>query len=108
MPQLKVRGVELIRLSDISKPLIDELEELLKCPRNYFTIECINSTFIMIAEQAINYPIVEIDWFDRGQEIQDKVAKIITNYIHKAGYKSVDIIFTILIEKNYYENGKHF
>lgn len=108
MPQLKVRGIELIRLSEISKPLIDELEELLKCPRNYFTIECMNSTFIRVQETAMEYPIVEIAWFDRGQEIQDNVAKIVTNYIHKVGYKSVDIIFTILEEKKYYENGEHF
>ena len=108
MPQLKVRGIELIRLSEISKPLIDELEELLKCPRNYFTIECINSTFIRDQEMAMDYPIVEIAWFDRGQEIQDNVAKIVTNYIHKVGYKSVDIIFITLEEKKYYENGEHF
>jgi hypothetical protein len=108
MPQLKVRGVELIRLCEMSKPMIDELEEVLKCPRNYFTIESINSTFIMDGEIAMNYPVVEIDWFDRGQEIQDKVAKIVTNYIHKAGYESVDIIFTVLQEKKYYENGEHF
>jgi hypothetical protein len=108
MPQLKVRGIELIRLCEISKPLIDELEELLKCPRSYFTIECINSTFIRDGEIAMDYPIVEISWFGRGQEIQDNVAKVVTNYIHKAGYKSVDIIFTILEEKKYYENGEHF
>ena len=108
MPQLKVRGIELIRLSEISKALIDELEELLKCPRNYFTIECINSTFIRDQEMAMDYPIVEIAWFDRGQEIQDNVAKIVTNYIHKVGYKAVDIIFTTLEEKKYYENGEHF
>ena len=108
MPHLKVRGVELIRLCAISKQLVDELEELIKCPRNYFTIELMNSTFIMDGETAMEYPIVEIAWFDRGQEIQDNVAKIVTSYINKAGYKSVDIIFTVLEEKKYYENGEHF
>jgi hypothetical protein len=108
MPQLKVRGIELIRLCEISKLLVDELEELLKCPRNYFTIECINSTFVMDGEIAMDYPIIEIAWFDRGQEIQDNVAKIVTNHMHKVGYKSVDIIFTVLEEKKYYENGEHF
>ena len=54
----------------------------------------------------MDYPIVEIDWFDRGKEIQDKVDKIVINYIHKAGYKSVNIIFNILIEKNIIKTEK--
>ena len=54
---------------------------------------------LKVREMAMNYSIVEIAWFNRGQEIQDDVARIVTNYIHKAGYKSADIILYILEEK---------
>lgn len=108
MPQLKIKGVEGKEICLISKELIDELQELLECPRNYFVIECINSSFVMDGDFVMAYPIIEVAWFDRGQELQDKAAKIITKHIIGLGYKDVDIIFTVLQEKSYYENGEHF
>jgi len=52
--------------------------------------------------------MVEVAWFDRGQEIQDETARIITKYINLAGYENVDVIFFPLNKSNYYENGSHF
>lgn len=108
MPILTMRAMESSKICSISKNLIDELEKLLKCPRDYFNIEVVNSTFIKDGEIVKGYPIVDISWFDRGQELQDMVAEIVTKYIHSCGYNDVDIIFHSLCENNYYENGKHF
>lgn len=108
MPQLKVRGVEVNDICKISVDMVQEMQELLQCPKNYFTLECINSTYIMDGEIVKAYPTVDIAWFDRGQEVQDTIAKIVTKYIHSAGYKDVDVIFSVLEEKKYYENGEHF
>lgn len=66
MPQLKIKGVEGKEICSISRELIDELQELLQCPRNYFVIECINSTFIMNGDFVKAYPLIEVAWFDRG------------------------------------------
>lgn len=108
MPILTLRAVKEEEAIKISKELIDELEALLKCPRDYFTIELRNSTFIKDGELTAGYPIVDVSWFDRGQKIQDKAAKIITNHIKNLGYETVDVIFHKLIEEAYYENGEHF
>lgn len=108
MPQLKMRGVEVKDICKISVGMVQEMQELLQCPKNYFTLECINSTYIMDGEITKVYPTVEVAWFDRGQEVQDTMAKIVTKYIHLAGYKDVDVIFSVLEEKKYYENGEHF
>jgi len=108
MPILTMRAMECNKICSISKNLIDELEELLKCPRDYFNIEVVNSTYIKEGEIVKGYPIVDISWFDRGQELQDRVAEIVTKYIHSCGYTDVDIIFHVLSENSYYENGKHF
>lgn len=108
VPQLTIRGVKAEDVCKISRELIDELEALLECPRSYFTIECANAVFIADGEFTDGYPFVEIAWFDRGQEIQDRAAEIITRYIQDAGYKNVDIYFKVLLKNNYYENGKHF
>jgi hypothetical protein len=108
MPQLKMRGVEVKDICKISGEMVQEMQELLECPKSYFTLECINCTCIMDGEIVKSPASVEVSWFDRGQEVQDIMAKIITKYIHSAGYKDVDVIFSVLEESKYYENGEHF
>jgi hypothetical protein len=108
MPQLNIRGVETNDICKISVGMVQEMLELLECPKEYFTLECINSTYIMDGEIVKACPTVEVAWFDRGQEVQDTMAKIVTKFIHLAGYSDVDVIFTVLEEKRYYENGEHF
>jgi len=108
MPQLKLSGVEVEKICSFSKNLIDELEAIINCPRSYFTIEHISSTFIADGSVSKSYPFVEVSWFDRGQEVQDKTALAITKAVQNSGYGNVDVIFTALQEKDYYENGSHF
>lgn len=108
MPALKFKSIEGKKLITISKVLIDELEGLLKCPRSYFTLEVIESRFIQDGSYVEGNPMIEVAWFDRGQEIQDEAAEIITRNINSIGYKDVDIIFTMLDKSKYYENGVHF
>jgi hypothetical protein len=108
MPQLIIRGIEAHKVCKISKEMVDELEALLTCPRNYFTIECINSTYVAEGKIAAGYPFIEIAWFDRGQELQDKVAEIVTKHVKVLGFENVDIVFKVLDKNRYYENGTHF
>lgn len=108
MPMLKFKAIEIEDVCAISKNLIDELQELIQCPRDYFSLSVDKSVYIKDGEFVKGEPIVEVSWFDRGQEIQDKAAKIITKYINSVEYQSVDIIFFVLDESKYYENGEHF
>jgi len=109
MPQIIVRGIKAVNLCEISENMIDELVEAVKCPRDYFEIECIESIAIRNGRIADVYPFVEVAWFDRGQEIQDKVAKIITDNIrNNLNIESMDLAFTVFEKEKYYENGQHF
>ncbi|SHJ34183.1 protein of unknown function [Geosporobacter subterraneus DSM 17957] len=108
MPQIKFRGVAVEKVCNISKEMIDDLTEIIGCPRDYFTIEHIPSTFIQDGEITEGYPFVEVLWFDRGQSVQDKTARVITEYLHRAGYEQVDLFFQPLEKHRYYENGEHF
>lgn len=108
MPQLKFRGIKKENICTLSKPLVDALESLLKCPRSYFTLEHMETTFISEGKITEGSALVEVAWFDRGQETQDKVAKIITEELKKVGYSECDIFFTLFKETAYYENGEHF
>ncbi|MBM7616342.1 DUF1904 domain-containing protein [Alkaliphilus hydrothermalis] len=108
MPQIIVRGVSPVLLCKINKELIDELVAIVECPRDYFEMEYIHSMAIREGNIEAAYPFVEVAWFDRGQEIQDQVAKAITKYMNMLGVASLDIAFTHFEKKNYYENGEHF
>ena len=83
MPQIKIRGINENQICEISEKMIDELIDAVKCPRDYFEIECIKSVAIRDGKIADVYPFVEVAWFDRGQEVQDTVAKIITDNIRE-------------------------
>ncbi|WBW98601.1 DUF1904 domain-containing protein [Oceanirhabdus sp. W0125-5] len=108
MPQLKFRGIKKENIINISEQLLKDLVDIVGCPEDYFTFEHIHSDFIFKGEEVEGYPFVEMAWFDRGQEVRDKVAKAVTTYIQGEGYKDVDMFFVTLKEDSYYENGEHF
>lgn len=109
MPQIKIRGIHENNICKISKKMIDDLVEVVKCPRDYFEIECIKSVAIRDGKIADVYPFVEVAWFDRGQEVQDIVARIITDSIrNNLDVESMDLAFTVFEKEKYYENGEHF
>lgn len=108
MPLLRFKSVDQDKLVAISTKLVDELVEIVGSPRDYFSLEHIPSTFIMDGRIVKTNPIVEVAWFARTQEMQDKVAQCITNHLIKAGYLTVDVYFVKLKRERYYENGEHF
>lgn len=108
MPMLKIKSIEPEKIRAISKELIDELQGIIECPRDYFSISVDKPVYVKDGEIVEGEPIVEVSWFDRGQDIQDKVAQIITKYVNLVGHKNVDVIFYLLDKSKYYENGKHF
>lgn len=107
MPMIKITGISQDEVIKESKVLIDELEEIIKCPRDYFRIELSNNIFIKDGSVVGAPQVVEVSWFNRGQEMQDKVAEVITKHFKK-NRKYLDVIFYSLKENCYYENGKHF
>jgi len=107
MPNIIIKGMSIADVQKISKQMIDELEIIIDCPREYFTLEVVESTFIVDGEKAHKDPFVQINWFDRGPEVQDKTAATITQHIRNAGYGNVEMFFIVLEPNKYYENGKH-
>ncbi len=108
MPQLIIKGMEQEQIKKISRPLVDELQGIIGCPRDYFTIEAVNSVFIMDGEQQAVTPLVQVNWFDRGQQVQDQAAAAIFRHIAGVGFSQVETFFVVLQENNYYENGAHY
>ena len=108
MPQIIIKGMEIDKVKAISTRLVDELQEIIGCPRDYFTIEVSGSAFIMDGKQAQISPLVQVNWFDRGQKVQDEAAAAIFRNIKSSGYSHVEIFFTVLEKNKYYENETHY
>lgn len=109
MPQIIIRGLQPQEVCKVSQKLIDKLTQAVGCPRDYFEIECISSVKVTngIIEQP--YPFVEVAWFDRGQQLQDEVAKTITQVLREGlDIESMDLAFRVFEKEKYYENGEHF
>lgn len=107
MPMLKFRGISKAEVINKSKLLVDKLAECIECPRDYFTLEVIDSKYVFDGEYVEQPSIIEIAWFYRGQKVQDEVAKIITE-LFKGNREYLEVFFIKLKEECYYENGEHF
>ncbi|MGR5069225.1 MULTISPECIES: DUF1904 domain-containing protein [Vibrio] len=110
MPHFRFRAVEPQAVQALSKTLTDELQPLMKCPREDFTFEYIYTTFFSEGEVTTSYPFIEVLWFDRGQDTQNKVAKGITQQVRGIVGEDVDVavIFSALSPNAYYDNGEHY
>jgi len=108
MPIIRFSSIKAGDVKVFSRALVDDLQKVTGSPREYFTLEVVSSVYITDGIEVEGPPIVEVGWFDRGQELQDMAAKAITQHVQSAGYPNVDVIFTIFREASYYENGNHF
>ncbi|CVK20311.1 MULTISPECIES: DUF1904 family protein [Sporomusa] len=108
MPQLIIKGMNIETIKQLSKPLVDELTQIIGCPREYFTIEAVQSVFIQDGQEQPITPFVQVNWFDRGQAVQDQVAQAICRQAQRAGSPQVETFFVVLEESRYYENDRHY
>ena len=109
MPHLKVRGMDKKALIENSKEIIDGLTDIIKCDRNWFTIDYIHTDSIFDGRIIDGYTFVELFWFERTPEIKAKVGAFLTKMIKKMnGNRDCCIIFFPLCKEDYYDNGEFF
>ncbi|MDQ6598996.1 DUF1904 family protein [Bacillus salipaludis] len=108
MPHLFIRGITVEQVKTISKPLVQELADLCACGTDNFTLEVVHSTFVFDGNEVPGYPFIEVKWFERGQEIRDEFANIITKQVHSLEIPEVEVAFSTFRESDYYLNGKSF
>ncbi len=117
MPHIKITGLDTERVRILSRTVSKSLSEIIDCPIDWITFSIdtsSNGTIFCNGALAKDTVFIHVEWFDRGCEIKDSVAKIITDGIlHTKDFISteiecVDVIFVNLEKSDYYENGKHF
>lgn len=108
MPRIRFKGIKKEKIEKFSSRLIDDLQKIIGCPREYFVVEISRDEFISHTETIEETPFVEILLFDRGDEVEQKIVTVVDELIKSEGYKTNDIYFISLDKKKYYEDGQHF
>ena len=109
MPHLKVRGMDKKALIENSKEIIDGLTKIIKCDRNWFTIEHIDTEYIFDGKIVDGYTFVELFWFEITPEVKAMVGEFLTRMIKKInGNTDCCVIFFPLRGEDYCDNGEFF
>ncbi len=108
MPQFVIRGIQPRLVQEASIEIIEELSALIKCPQSYITLDCLSTQSFFKGEQVLTSPIIDIGWFDRGQETQDAVAMLITDIFKRHGVTDLEIGFVKFEKASYYSDGVHY
>ena len=107
MPMIRIRGIQMNKIKQVSSKLVEDLHHIIGCPKDYFTIECMHSTFIYEGKEVEAPTLIEVAWFDRGQEVQDELAECMMKHFGDEA-ECLEVYFIPLKETAYYENGEHF
>jgi len=107
MPHIRIRGIEKEVVTAVGKELVDEMVDLMKCPKEAITLEYIETLYINEGvENTGILPMVEIAWFYRGQEVKQEVAQAVTRIIKsQKPLDRVVVYFTDMIKEHYFVNG---
>lgn len=108
MPQIKFKGFQKEEIAKISQIVTKEMAQIMDTPEDWFQIEFDPTVVFLNGEEVKGDPTVQVWWFERGQEVQDKAAKELDNIVKKLGYHISVISFHHYPKTSYYENGEHF
>ena len=109
MPHIRIRSLNEAAVRNLSRELPQELASVMQTSVDNFSIELVATTFFKDGKRVEGDPMIEVLWFERGQEIRDKSANIITELVRKqTPAEYISVVFSALAQESYYENGSHF
>lgn len=108
MPHLNFKNIERNKVKQLCKELTPQLAKEIDCPEDWITFSHMESQTFVQGEDNDDIVFVNVEWFPRTQEVQDKVASVLHNGVVETGSKEVVIIFNELKKEAYYEEGQHF
>jgi hypothetical protein len=108
MPRITTHAIPLEIVMKASGPLIEELSGLLGIPREHFAIQVRTDPFVRDGAVVVGDPFVEVALFDRGRELEDQAARIITHQLQAAGCPHLDLCISHLERARYFEDGEPF
>lgn len=105
MLQIIFRGIDLEEVCPLSRRLINELAAVASCAREEISLESIQTQTVWDGE-FIDPPFrVQINWFERGKETQQRLVQVLDDFLCHAGYEGTHIYFVAIEPDQYYVNG---
>ncbi len=116
MPNIKFSGVDAPTVQTLSHELSKSLSKTIGCPEDWITFIAGESAgkIFCNGEVLTDTIFAYVSWFDRGQEVKNQVAKVITKSIltsdkaELATIETVNVVFIDMKKSDYFENGEHF
>lgn len=108
MPQLVCKGLQEAEVQTLSETLAPVLSKLMGTPEEWFTFEYVSKISYVSGKKVEGEVSVDMRWFDRGQDVQDETASLITDSLRKFGYEEIEVVFHPLKKENFYDNGIHY
>lgn len=109
MPHLRIRGLSEKSVQQLSLELPPVLSKLLQTPEDHFTVERVSTQFFCQGKASEGAPMIEVFWFDRGQDMKDQCAQVLTEKLQSVSKSdSLVVIFFAIPKNSYFENGRHF
>lgn len=108
MPQIIVKGINEEQCCALAKTAAPQLAEICGCPADWFVFDLVPSKFFNADGATCHYPVVQVWWFRRTEDVQDKVAQCLHSTLADMDFCDDQISFHLFEERNYYENGESF
>lgn len=103
MPQIVFKSLNPDQVRTLSSGLLEQLADISQTPHDYFRFELNQSRYFFKGQEVESYPLVEVIQFDRGKEVEGKMARTIQAAILALGYQECEVYFTHVTADNYYE-----
>jgi hypothetical protein len=110
MPHLRFRAVSIDTLQQISTPLLADLCTLTGGKPEFVTLERVESSWVRGGAVEAGFPVVELVWFERPQELQDAAAALITRHLKAVLGEQTYVVVQVLpiVKSHYYSDGQHY
>lgn len=109
MPHIRISNLDKEKAIKFSKDLAHIVSTISETPTEYIKVFHTNYNCILnYGFKETSFPIIDIYWMPRKQEICDNVARFITDYFKTHGYSFVQITFTEFSGNLFFENGQHY
>lgn len=103
MPQLIFKGVRRNDVQQLSETLVKPLATIANAPESYFTFEYIETSYFFGGHPVQMYPLIEIIQYDRGEQVEKDMAQCVGDQVKALGYDTVEVYFTSVGDKRYFE-----
>lgn len=108
MPQIIVKGLTPTQAESLAVKAAPALGNICSCPADWFVFDLSPSKFFDENGPTSHWPVVQVWWFKRPVNVQDKVASYLNEEFKLLGFNGSQISFHIFNEADYYEDGQHY